>query len=389
MKTTCIVNKFAMLNHSSTYSALVTRNCFSTNQFSVPTSGPIQFRCRKSRDGRKDSPISIDPNLTQPDQLVLQYLLSDAARHDPSSCTKIEQEKLDDTKRAEVELVQKLEALNDENSQHFEPTVTCTWDMEDLPAHPAFLQTLLHLYIQWASHIVRRPTDVVFVTHLILYFVTSVPSAIHLFFYSFTWIHGIFHAVMTGYYFGTYTLMRHNHIHNNGILSSKWWIFDSLFPYLLDPLMGHTWNSYYYHHVKHHHVEANGPGDLSSTIRLQRDEITSLLYYVSRFVLFVWIDLPLYFVQRGKRGHAFRTFFWEFSSYMFMLFATKFSPKASTFVFLVPFSLIRLGLMIGNFGQHAFVDEMEPDSDYRSSITLIDVPVSFNPCLHGRLPSSS
>ena len=30
--------------------------------------------------------------------------------------------------------------------------------------------------------------------------------------------------------------------------------------------------------------------------------------------------------------------------------------------------------MIGNWGQHAFVDEAEPDSDFRSSITLIDVP---------------
>jgi hypothetical protein len=32
--------------------------------------------------------------------------------------------------------------------------------------------------------------------------------------------------------------------------------------------------------------------------------------------------------------------------------------------------------MVGNWGQHAFVDNEEPDSDYRSSITLIDVAVS-------------
>jgi hypothetical protein len=34
--------------------------------------------------------------------------------------------------------------------------------------------------------------------------------------------------------------------------------------------------------------------------------------------------------------------------------------------------------MTGNWGQHAFVDEVEPDSDFRSSITLIDVPVSLH-----------
>lgn len=33
--------------------------------------------------------------------------------------------------------------------------------------------------------------------------------------------------------------------------------------------------------------------------------------------------------------------------------------------------------MVGNWGQHAFVDKDEPDSDFRSSITLIDVAVGF------------
>jgi hypothetical protein len=34
--------------------------------------------------------------------------------------------------------------------------------------------------------------------------------------------------------------------------------------------------------------------------------------------------------------------------------------------------------MTVSWGQHAFVDPADPDSDYLSSITLIDVPVSFN-----------
>ena len=42
-------------------------------------------------------------------------------------------------------------------------------------------------------------------------------------------------------------------------------------------------------------------------------------------------------------------------------------------------------MMMGNWGQHAFVDEDEPDSDLRSSITVIDVPsnrLSFNDGYH-------
>lgn len=44
----------------------------------------------------------------------------------------------------------------------------------------------------------------------------------------------------------------------SGILNSSWAWLDKAFPYVLEPLMGHTWDSYYYHHVKHHHVEGNG-----------------------------------------------------------------------------------------------------------------------------------
>lgn len=32
-------------------------------------------------------------------------------------------------------------------------------------------------------------------------------------------------------------------------------------------------------------------------------------------------------------------------------------------VFLVPLLLLRLGLVVNNWGQHAFVDDEEPDSD--------------------------
>lgn len=38
----------------------------------------------------------------------------------------------------------------------------------------------------------------------------------------------------------------------------------------------------------------------------------------------------------------------------------------------LPVALLRVALMVGNWGQHAFVDGDEPDSDYRSSVTLVD-----------------
>ncbi|KZP14492.1 hypothetical protein FIBSPDRAFT_104852 [Athelia psychrophila] len=48
--------------------------------------------------------------------------------------------------------------------------------------------------------------------------------------------------------------MLHNHNHNNGVLAKPYALFfDRAYPYILEPLMDHTWDSYFYHHVKHTH----------------------------------------------------------------------------------------------------------------------------------------
>jgi len=271
-----------------------------------------------------------------------------------------------------------MQALNDPSSDDFEPTVMNSLDLDDIRSRiPKWVdQWLLEPYIRTARSVVRVETDVIMVTHLLLYFTTSVPSAMWLF-HRFHWAHGLLHFVMQAYYVGTYTLMRHQHIHMRGILAKRYALFDNLFPYFLDPLLGHSWNSYYYHHVKHHHIEGNGPDDLSSTIRYQRDDIFHFLHYVGRFLLLVWIDLPLYFFRKGKIAQGCKAAFWEWGYHLTWMMLFRMNPRATFCTLVLPLCMLRLGLMIGNWGQHAFVDDTEPDSDYRSSITLIDVAVSY------------
>ncbi|KAH8898080.1 hypothetical protein GQ53DRAFT_636321 [Thozetella sp. PMI_491] len=269
-----------------------------------------------------------------------------------------------------------LRALNDPSSSSFEPTVFSSVDISTLKLHPVVDRFLLQPYIRLGQAVVRHPTDVVMLTHLLLYFSTSVPSAVYLF-YHFSYLHGVVHVIMQGSYVGAYTLLMHQHIHMRGVLAKKFplTLIDHVFPYITDPLMGHTWNSYFHHHVKHHHVEGNGPEDLSSTIRYQRDNIWHFLHYVGRFFLFVGIELPYYFFRKGRTTLALKSAFWEMSNMaMIATLAIKVDWRPTLFVFVIPFIAMRIGLMVGNWGQHAFVDADEPDSDYRSSISLIDVP---------------
>lgn len=85
----------------------------------------------------------------------------------------------------------------------------------------------------------------------------------------------------------------------------------------------------------------------------------------------------MYFVKKAKYGLAFRAISSELGSYVFLFAMAKWQFKPALFTLLIPFGIMRIGLMLGNWGQHALVDEVDPNSDYRSSITLIDVPVSL------------
>ncbi|KAK2074768.1 hypothetical protein P8C59_008950 [Phyllachora maydis] len=231
---------------------------------------------------------------------------------------------------------------------------------------------LLRCYISVAQGIVRHNADVVMLTHLVLYFATSVPSAV-LLFYHFTWPHAIVHLLMQLWYMPAYNLLMHQHIHQRGLLQPAFGSFDELFPYVLGPLMGHTWNSYYFHHVKHHHVEGNGPRDLSSTLRYRRDSAAHFAHYFAAFFLGTWVRLPLYFARRRQWANAARMFAWETASMALIAASVAARPRPAVFALLLPCMLLRLGLMLGNWGQHAFIDPDKPNSDFRSSLTLIDV----------------
>ncbi|KAF2000171.1 fatty acid desaturase [Amniculicola lignicola CBS 123094] len=321
-----------------------------------------------------------DAQLTEADRMVMEVLHKDYEHYQkkhgteppPSKAPRNDSASPEDVQLLADSTIAHLKDRNNPRAAAFEPTVFVTYDSPFASA-PAAVKWLLDAYTAWARPIVRVDTDVVMLTHLLLYFSTSIPSAVYLF-YHFRWWHGVLHFVMHVYYMGTYTLMMHQHIHMRGILNKKFAWFDMAFPYLTDPLMGHTWNSYYFHHVKHHHIEGNGPDDLSSTVRYQRDHVWHFLHYVGRFYFFVWLDLPRYFLRKNKTALAMKAGVCEISNYIVLYVLYNYVNRGATVcTLLVPLAIMRLGLMIGNWGQHAFVDESEPDSDFRSSITLIDV----------------
>lgn len=59
---------------------------------------------------------------------------------------------------------------------------------------------------------------------------------------------------------------------------------------------------------------------------------------------------------------------------MYLLIKCKFLE--AVFELITPLLQMRLAMMAGDWGQYALFDELEPDSDFQSSITFIDLAVS-------------
>jgi hypothetical protein len=264
--------------------------------------------------------------------------------------------------------------------------------VERLPTYAALARRFIHpLLVD-----VRNES---FVLYTLLMTVSVLSSAAALL-AQFSWWRGIVHVGLVVHFAATYVAILHNSSHKPTYgkvrarpvrghrrtfflpsvwvrLTPVWWpwqayaLLEGVIPYLLAPFMGHTWNTYYYHHVKHHHVEDNGPNDLSCTLRYQRDHFGHFCIYFLRFLLLTAIELPIYFLRRRQYWNAAATFGGEVASLTIAGVCAQYNPMAALCVFAVPLVVVRFGMMSGNWGQHAFVAQDDPRNNYKSSTICV------------------
>jgi fatty acid desaturase len=121
-----------------------------------------------------------------------------------------------------------------------------------------------------------------------------------------------------------------------------------------------------------HHREENLAGDLSSTMRFQRNRFDHWLRYYLRFMLFGLPELCVYFI-RGRRYKLLgRILVGEGLYYLAVILGVWLAPLPTLFVFVVPLVVIRALMMAGNWAQHAFICQERPEDPYRASITSIN-----------------
>jgi fatty acid desaturase len=251
--------------------------------------------------------------------------------------------------------------------------------MRDFPVitDPVFVKKELKGMDKYFVTKIRDERDLPFI-HLILKITfILIPSTILLYTPLLTgnywWGWAAFHLVLAiAIFLGPYMLMLHNTSHRP-FFKKENQIWNKYIPFILGPMFGQSPELYFIHHLGMHHNEGNMPEDKSSTMPFQRDSIFSFLNYYLRFLFIGIIELAQYFFSKKRKPLGIKAVRAEFTYLILLILLCKFVNLGATMtVFVIPLLIIRLAMMSGNWGQHAFVDQNDPDNDYTSSITCIN-----------------
>lgn len=177
------------------------------------------------------------------------------------------------------------------------------------------------------------------------------------------------YLTLWGWYSAPVILMLHNTMHRPFIRRPK--LLNRAHPYLMSFYFGIP-TGYTEHHIGMHHVEDNMPEDLSSTMRYRRDSFLHFLVYWARFFFLIVIELPLYLRRKRRYLMARRALFGELGHWAVIAGAMAIDVRWGLVCFGFPWFAVRFLMMVGNWGQHAFLNPDERNNGLSNSISCIN-----------------
>jgi fatty acid desaturase len=177
------------------------------------------------------------------------------------------------------------------------------------------------------------------------------------------------HLTLWAWYSAPVILMLHCTMHRPFIRRPK--VLDRVHPYLMSFFFGIP-TGYAEHHLGMHHVEDNTPEDLSSTMRYRRDSFLHFLVYFSRFNFLILIELTRYLIRKRRYLMAKRAVVGELSHQALIVITLLLDWRFGLVAFAFPYFAVRFLMMVGNWGQHAFVNTARKNNGLSNSITCIN-----------------
>ncbi|MFO0588439.1 MAG: fatty acid desaturase [Polyangiaceae bacterium] len=164
-------------------------------------------------------------------------------------------------------------------------------------------------------------------------------------------------------------LMLHCTMHRPFIRNPK--ILDRMHPFVMSFYFGIP-TGYAEHHLGMHHVEDNMPEDLSSTMRYRRDSFLNFCVYFGRFFFLILIELTRYLLSKRRTKMARRAVIGDLSHTALIIGSLFIDWRWGLVCFAIPYFGVRFLMMVGNWGQHAFVNTARKNDGLSNSITCIN-----------------
>lgn len=182
----------------------------------------------------------------------------------------------------------------------------------------------------------------------------------------------IYTALNNARFKGPFGLMMHCTSHRP-LFKNEYKIWNKYQPWVVGPFFGQTPETYYSHHIGMHHAENNLTDDDSSTMAYQRDSLKDFLRYYFDFLFTGLAGLVSYLNWKNRRKLASRAFIGEMTFFAVCIGLSFVNFAATLIVFILPFVIARIIMMLGNWTQHSFIDAKDPGNPYKNSITCINV----------------
>jgi fatty acid desaturase len=177
------------------------------------------------------------------------------------------------------------------------------------------------------------------------------------------------YLALWGWYSAPVILMLHNTMHRPFIRRPKF--LDQAHPYAMSFFFGIP-TGYGVHHLGMHHVEDNMHDDLSSTLRYRRDSFLNFLVYFSRFFFLILFELTAYLRKNRRYLMARKAVLGELGHMSVVAAALWIDWRWGLVAFAFPTFAVRFLMMVGNWGQHAFLNTAHKNNGIANSITCIN-----------------
>lgn len=241
---------------------------------------------------------------------------------------------------------------------------------------PTFSPKVYNAFERFWINRLNDQRDLPFVKLSLKITLTMLPLGIALYFINTTgwvwWSMAIVYLTINNIvYKGPFGLMLHCTSHRT-LFNADNNILNKYIPWIIAPFFGHTPETYYVHHIAMHHRENNLEQDLSSTMHFQRDSILDFVRYLGIFLLTVIPSLVRYFSIHNQISLRNKTILGESIFWITCITLSFINWQATLVVFIIPYLILRVVMMVGNWAQHSFIDPDDPGNFYKNCITCIN-----------------